>query len=272
MKFCYVDESGTGDEPYAVMVGVLVDAYRMGPTKSDWNDLLRVLSEEVGREIREFHTRDFYNGNKVWRGIDGPARARVISVILDWYAERKHKIVYSVIEKLKFEAARVECPNVSSLGTLWRTLATHLVLSVQKKGQAEKANKGNTVFVFDAHAQDEHKFAELVLSPPDWTDTFYNRQKNQDALDQIIDVPHFVDSKHVGLIQLADCISFFIRRYVEISEGAVPERYEGEAEAVCGWAKSAIDQSIPKSNIYPKKARCGAADTFYNLAPKPIAG
>jgi len=29
MKFCYLDESGIGDEPYAVMVGIIVDAQRM---------------------------------------------------------------------------------------------------------------------------------------------------------------------------------------------------------------------------------------------------
>lgn len=33
MKFCYVDESGTGDEPYAVMVGIVVDTQRMHVTK-----------------------------------------------------------------------------------------------------------------------------------------------------------------------------------------------------------------------------------------------
>ena len=63
MKFCYVDESGTGDEPYAVMVGVVVDALRMRPTKADWDGLLIHLGCIVGRAVEEIHTRDFYAGN-----------------------------------------------------------------------------------------------------------------------------------------------------------------------------------------------------------------
>ena len=62
MKFCYVDESGTGDEPYAVMVGIVVDALRMRSTKADWDRLLAHLQGIVGRPVEEIHTRDFYAG------------------------------------------------------------------------------------------------------------------------------------------------------------------------------------------------------------------
>lgn len=33
MKLCYCDESGTGNEPVAVMVGIVVDTKRMHLTK-----------------------------------------------------------------------------------------------------------------------------------------------------------------------------------------------------------------------------------------------
>jgi len=52
------------------MAGIIVNAYRMAPTKADWNSLLQ-LSEIVGREISEIHTKDFYPGNSPWRGLDG---------------------------------------------------------------------------------------------------------------------------------------------------------------------------------------------------------
>jgi len=45
MKFCYIDESGTGDEPYAVMIGVIVDSSRMHVTKKDWAELLSILRQ-----------------------------------------------------------------------------------------------------------------------------------------------------------------------------------------------------------------------------------
>ena len=71
MQFVYIDESGTGDEPIGVMVGILADSYRMRPTKEDWLNLLIKLSSIVGREIDEIHTRDFYSGNSPWRGLSG---------------------------------------------------------------------------------------------------------------------------------------------------------------------------------------------------------
>ena len=49
MKFCYLDESGTGHEPFAVMVGIIVDSHRMHLTKKDWADLLLKLSRKFER-------------------------------------------------------------------------------------------------------------------------------------------------------------------------------------------------------------------------------
>src|SRR5437870_5542785 len=93
VKLCYCDESGTGDEPIATMVGIVVDASRMHLTKAHWEELLEVLSERAGRQIREIHTRNFYSGNGTWREFDGPTRARVISSVFEWLAERKHSVV-----------------------------------------------------------------------------------------------------------------------------------------------------------------------------------
>ena len=57
MKLCYCDESGTGKEPIAVMVGVVVDSQRMHITKEDWDELLNHLSDIVGVQLDEIHTR-----------------------------------------------------------------------------------------------------------------------------------------------------------------------------------------------------------------------
>jgi hypothetical protein len=267
MKFCYIDESGTGDEPFAVMVGVVVDAYRMRPTKSHWDELLNELSGIVQREVKEFHTKDFYAGNSPWRGLKGPERAQVISAIFRWFADRNHHIVYSVIDLEKFKDISSQHEYYPDVGSLWRCLGFHLALSLQKKYQSQKGNKGNSVLVFDAHDKDHKDFAELLLNPPSWSDSYYQRGKKQAPLDQIVDVPHFVDSSHVGLIQVADCFSYFIRRHLEIASGKVPARYDDEAEVVADWANRALDCSISKASIYPKRDRCNAADFFYQLAP-----
>jgi hypothetical protein len=91
MKFCYVDESGTGNEPFAVMVGVVVDAQRMHVTKKEWNELLDELSSIIRQKVTEFHTRDFYAGNGPWRAIEGPKRAEYISTVLLCVKDRIHK-------------------------------------------------------------------------------------------------------------------------------------------------------------------------------------
>lgn len=44
MQFVYIDESGTGDEPIGVMVGVVADSHRMRVTKENWSGLLFALS------------------------------------------------------------------------------------------------------------------------------------------------------------------------------------------------------------------------------------
>jgi len=53
MKFCYFDESGTGEEPIAVVAGVITDAIRMRVTKTHWSNLLETLSNIIGRGIEE---------------------------------------------------------------------------------------------------------------------------------------------------------------------------------------------------------------------------
>jgi len=252
------------------MVGVVVDAYRMRPTKSYWDELLTELSGIIGREVKEFHTKDFYAGNSPWRGLRGDQRAEVISAIFRWFSDRNHHIVYSAIDLEKFQEISVKNALYNDVGSLWRCLGFHLALSLQRKYQNQKGNKGNSVLIFDAHDKDQKEFAELLLGPPAWSETYYQKRKKSAPLDQIVDVPHFVDSSHVGLIQVADCFSYFIRRHLEIESGKVPERYEGEADVVKGWAEKALGCGISKAAIYPKRDRCDAAEFFYQLAPNAL--
>jgi len=267
MKLCYIDESGTGDEPYAVMVGIIIDSYRMRPTKTAWSNVLRTLSTDVGRTIEEIHTRDFYSGNGPWRGIDGRERARIIGAIFDWIEERKHEIVFCSIDKEKFNDEFPGTDRYNDIKTIWRMLGLHLVLCLQKHHQKCSKNKGNTVLIFDNEETERLHFTDLILNPPDWTDSYYSRGKKQEKLDQIIDVPHFADSKHVPLLQVADFVAYFLRRYAELENGAA-ERYAGERNTVASWAQKAKRQRIPIARIYPRRNRCECAELFFTYAPE----
>lgn len=270
MKFCYLDESGTGYERYAVLVGIVVDGTRMHVTKSHWNELLDLLSTIVQRPVREFHTKKFYGGRGIWSEIDGDERTEIITTILSWFAERHHHVVYSAVDNESFESNFNIHHFSTDIGTLWRMMAFHVTLALQKNFQSEARNKGNTVLVFDNKETDQEQFTNLVLNPPGWSDSYYGLGKNESPLDQIIDVPHFVDSEHVGLIQVADLIAFILRRYLEVVDGGMPERYAGETTRLNGWSEQIFEQSIPKSSIYPSRNICNAAQYFRDFAPESI--
>jgi hypothetical protein len=270
MKFCYLDESGTGEEPIAVMAGVITDTTRMRLTKAHWSNLLETLSRIIGRSIHEIHTKDFYSGNSPWRDLDGNQRSEIITEIFDWLQERKHHVVFTAVDKATFLAEFKKEPFYEDIKTLWRFMALHVTLSLQKNFQREKKNKGNTVLIFDNEEREKVQFTDLVLNPPDWTDTYYNRDSKKEQLDQIIDVPHFVDSKEVGLIQLADFICFFLRKNIELTLEYTRPAYKDEAVKVSEWAGQIYDQTIEKSCIYLSRGRCRAAELFCKYAPECV--
>jgi hypothetical protein len=269
MKFCYIDESGTGEERYAIMVGIVVDALRMRSTKAEWDALLRRLEGIVGTSVEEIHTRDFYAGNGPWRGIDGPQRAAIIGNVMDWLAERKHSIVYTAVDKSIFDRTFPGDIRSSDIKTLWRFLGLHLVLAIQRHHQRIAKNKGNTILIFDNEERERTRFTDLILNPPDWTDTYYDHTEGEEKLGQIVDVPYFADSCDVPLLQVADFLAYFFRRFAELM-GGDRERYSGEREQVRQWVAKARARSIPSSAIYPKRGRCACAELFYVCAPESL--
>ena len=275
MKFVYIDESGLGEEPIGVMVGVVADSHRMRVTKQDWADLLDTLSKIIGRQIEEIHTRDFYSGNSPWRDLNGHQRSAIIDAIFQWLHERRHSIVYTAVEKSIFNRDFAGEIYYDEVRTLWRFMALHLSLSIQKcyqgpaRGNRRNINqKGHCVLIFDNENREEKKFTDLLLSAPDWTDSYYDKKRTQEKFSQIVDVPHFVDSKDVGLIQLSDFICFFLRKHIELDLGYIEPDYDDEVEKVNRWTELILGRAIIKSNIFLNRGRCDCADLFYRYAPE----
>jgi hypothetical protein len=234
VKFCYCDESGMGSEHFAVMVGVVVDSSRMHVTKDGWRETVAELAYLCGKTFRELHASDFYSGNGLWRSLSGAERAEIISGIFNWIGTRKHHFVYTSVDKDVYFYNRDFDYVPPEIGTVWRCLAFHLILAMQLHCQKAKHNKGNTVFLFDKKNEEEKNFPELILNPPEWSHEYYKKPKSKPPLDQVVDVPLFVDSRHVGLIQVADIAAFFLRRYAEICEG-MPLDYPDEKDRVTQW-------------------------------------
>lgn len=270
MKLCYCDESGTGDEPIAVMVGIVVDAHRMHVTKEHWAELLVALSRVVGRSIDEIHTRDFYAGNGVWHGIKGPERSQVITEVFNWIDARRHHIVYSSVEKSAYYTSLKAGQVPSELASPWRFMGMHLLLSVQKVHQRQEKNKGHTIFVFDNEEREKMRFTDLVMNPPAWTDSYYDKGKKQARLDQVVDVPYFGDSKEVGLLQVADFVAYFLRRHAEIAAGYSEPKYPDEMHKLNGWVSTLRSRCLGGSMMYPVTGRCDCADLFFTHAPEVV--
>lgn len=270
MKLAYCDESGTGGEPFAVMVGVVVDSHRMHVTKSEWTDLLTELSTLTGRSIQEFHTREFYPGNGVWHGLAGSKRADVMEAIADWIAARKHTIAVVACDTAAHGASKASGALHPEVVSLWRFLATHLILSLQREHQSHEKTKGHTLLIFDQEKAEEAAFADLVATPPSWTDTYYKRKKKSPALPHIVDVPYFADSRHVALIQTADYAAFVFRKYLELTTGRVAEKYAGEAAKIEKWAGKLAERAVAPASIYPETGRCACGDLFYTHSPKEL--
>lgn len=266
MKFCYVDESGMGEEPVIVMVGVIVDAQRMHKTKDNWDELLRRLSDRVGRKISEFHTRDFYSGNSPWRDIPGEERSAIIDEIIDWVTERKHKIVCAAIDKSKYDERRKTSSQLETLKTPWLAAAMSLVTKIQREHQKELKNKGHTAFIFDREVKEEKRLTDLLYDPPEWTGTLYERKRKAVPFDQIIDVPYFADSRPVLLIQVADLFSYLIRRKIELERGFAQPRYADEPDKLRAWCDR-LD-ALCLCGWYPGSKKFKPKGTiFYGLLP-----
>ena len=129
-----------GDEPYLVVAGIIVDAQRMHVTKQAWSDFLDFLSEAAGRKVQEFHTRDFYRGNGIWRGIDGDRRAHIIEAILYWVEQRKHKCVFSGVNKAEYKKRLSKDARLSQFKSPWCAAAiTDFLLSQFCRCQQENS-------------------------------------------------------------------------------------------------------------------------------------
>jgi hypothetical protein len=283
MKFCYVDESGKGEEPILVMTGIVTDAYRMHVTNADWLRILDELSRELNKPIQEFHTRHFYRGNSIWRGLDGEQRTAVLERILRWLADRNHKIVFSAVEKQKLD--RVDLSGKAEFSrngkpSYWKLAALHLFLSIQKVHQREERTKGHTVIIFDQGGGGEEA-ADIVLNPPSWSDSFYDYQRlirkrrielpnPEPPLSVLVDVPYFADSRHVGMLQLADLFAYLLRHYAELRDGHTTEEYDGELDKVARWVSQIAALVVPDNFRWKATGGCQCNNLFREVAPESL--
>lgn len=266
MKFCYLDESGNGAEPYLVVAAVTVDASRMHITKAGWADLFADLSRLAGRTILELKSSDLYSGNHLWRDVAGTDRAAAIDAILAWLEARRHEIFFSAVDKDAFDTA-ARTGGAAGLSDPWCAAAFHVILQLQKAGRGAKVPKGHFAAFFDAQERHESHLLDLVRNPPPWSDVYYHRARREAVLSRLVDVPYFADSEHVLLIQVADLVAFILRRHVELTSPGSGESYDGETERIRGWSNLIARRAGPDSLRWKQRGRNAAENVFAAFAP-----
>ena len=268
MKFCYLDESGHGAE-ITVVVGIIVDALRMHRTKADWSELLEELQTISPGHLDELKGGALYRGRDYWRQWDAGERIRVVEKIIKWMAQRKHKVTFGAVSKTNLlkEKDQFDLDGFQT-ANMWSLAAMHVILSIQKRYQREPKNKGNTLFIFDKPEQ--KRLLELVLNPPIATDMFYSRKRNHPAHDQVIDVPFFADSRHIGLIQVADLFAYFIRLYAELTDKTIDEKFEGELTQIAGWIRLMKPVLLADSVRWPERAKDPCTRFLREVAPRSL--
>ncbi|MBN8595961.1 MAG: DUF3800 domain-containing protein [Anaerolineae bacterium] len=267
MKFCYLDETGTGQDTVVILVGIIVDIQRMNRTKQEWQGLFDGIASVAKKDIKEIHAKDLFSGNDAWRGVDAGVRDRVVDLVLDWLIERNHKVTFSAIDRGCFKTSADQRRTV--LVDEWCAAALHIMLGIQKAHQGHEKNKGHTLFIFDK-GKDPSRIISLVQEPPGWSDTYYDREKKQERLDQLIDVPFFADSENVPLIQIADLIGYILRRWADLNDYGQSEKYAGERGKFKKWVAKIQQVCLKSSYRYVKRGGCDTAKFYNELAPASL--
>ena len=191
----------------------------------------------------------------------------MVDQILQWFAGRKHKIAFAAVDKQRFQDLNDDDVWKKDLKDEWNAAAFHIVLSIQRFFAKEKGNKGNTLFVFD-RGKPPTTLIDLILNPPNWSDTYYEREQKQERLDKIVDIPFYADSHNIQLIQIADLVCYILRRFADINDYGQAESYSGELQRYDGWINIMKNSFIPKSHRYRKQKPTDTSQFFKSLAPE----
>lgn len=269
----YVDESGfvgrkkNPDQPVQVMACILPAAYNLPRTIDEFEMNIKLLRAH-NIPLTELKAEDMYSGWGAWERVEGEVRHQVFTGYFDWLAERRHKIVLSLIDNSRFFEEKKASNRISlALDTPYLAGALHVALAVQRFNQRKADRKGMTILVFDEQREFEDRVAELVSHPPGFTDEYYGyRPEHGRRLNQIIDTAYFVKSQHSFLVQIADTVAFVFRRYLQLISYDSEERFDGEMDRILGWRRMLEERLALRSHSYPP-GKSGVCTFYREIAP-----
>jgi hypothetical protein len=237
------------------MVGIVVDAHRLNRTRAEFSEVFDQVQSLFEENLKELKGAKMIFGRDRWRNVDPAIRKRIAGFLCEWVVDRKHHIAMSAIDRKQF--AQVKPTLFAPVNSdPWLAASLHIALQLQKHHQRKRKNKGHTFLFVDENKQKADQLAELLFEPPEWTDAYYGRSKNQERLDQLIDSAFAVKSHHAGLVQVADLYALVFRRYAEIHDYSLPEQWNGEQSLIDEYVAVLAKRLLPKATRYPKR-ECG---------------
>lgn len=72
------------------------------------------------------------------------------------------------------------------------------------------------------------------------------------------------------MLQVADFLAYFLRKYVEVVEKLVEPKYAEEEQRIREWVGALSKRCIGFSHNYPAKGRCVTAEMFYEHCPPSL--
>jgi hypothetical protein len=270
MKVCYVNESGnTKEDPCLVMVGVLVDAYRLNRSREEFADIFDEIQSLFEENLRELKGSKMIFGRDRWRKVDPELRKRIAGYLCNWVVDRKHHIALAAIDRHKLKNDKTaDVPKACR--DEWLVGGLHIALQLQKANQGKDKNKGHTFLIFDDNKAKADALSDLLWQPPEWTDDFYGKQKKQGRLDQIVDTTFSIKSHHAGLVQVADLFAFIFRRHAEMKDFGQPEEWPGEQALINGYLTTLTEGLLPRSCRWPARQIGGSSRWFNSIAPTSL--
>lgn len=274
MKFAYVDESGDeGQSDVFVMVGCLVDAYRLRRITADFDRSLNELFERHPGHPAELKTKAFINGRRGWSVVPPDERKdflRSICVL----ASCDGRLFASALSFEKFREAVDGRPNHPTRRMYWHAASMFVSSLIQKKMQTISHNKGLTVLVMDDNKVGMPALSDAIYAADPWFDGLYQLRGTrrgqrvwidrsaQDRFNHIINTAFAIKSNHSSLVQVADALSYVFRRNLELREEA--EAYPGEAE----FFEGLVDIIEPRRETLGQCPDCEAVTFYRGVAPE----
>jgi Protein of unknown function (DUF3800) len=272
----YGDESGyTGvrggaAQPVLVVAGVLVNTHGASKTRREYRELLAELGELAHRDLSELKGQELFRGTGTWNGVGHGQRAAARARILEWLAERGHKVVASGLTYDRLDEARQMCPGLAAL-TPRAIVTLHTALSIQRAKHSTRLNeqrKNATLLFYDEQPQanDQTTVASAIATPPDWALEFVGDRHAGGELTAIVDTAYFVDSEQAPMIQIADFVAYMIQRKAALDEGA-QSTFNGEPDVVNGIFDRLQPLLLDRSHRLPRQPPTAVGAALRSLSP-----